>query len=414
MFARCRQSINSFRSDERGAVAILFSLMTIVLTFMAGMAIDYARILNMRDRIASAVDAASLAAGQAMLKGDLSDQEVNDLAKAYFDQNVAKARAMGIVEDPTIVIDRTNSTVSIDAVGHIRMTLTRLGGFDEMELPVTSQSVFQQRDIEVGMALDITGSMSEWAGGERKIDGLKRAFETFANRLIPDNPSEKQKVRVGVAPYSAAVNLGNWASVVSDGKSQDGCVIERKSGAHDDGTSVFAVKADAASNKSKYSCPSNAIIPLSDDKANLIAKVKSFSTGGNTAGHLGAQWAWNLISEQWASTWGTSGAPDQYSLISEDKLIKAVVLMTDGEFNTSYRGGSSATQAVSLCDVMKAKGVKVFSVVFGSGANAAAVDTLQKCASPGSGYFANASNGAELEAAFERFAGQLTALRLAK
>ncbi len=66
------------------------------------------------------------------------------------------------------------------------MTLTRLAGFKTLDFPVTTAANFKQKDIEIGMALDITGSMRDHsADGSRKIDGLKKAFETFADRLIP-------------------------------------------------------------------------------------------------------------------------------------------------------------------------------------------------------------------------------------
>jgi hypothetical protein len=58
--------------------------------------------------------------------------------------------------------------------------------------------------------------------------------------------------------------------------------------------------------------------------------------------------------------------------------------------------------------------VVIFSVGFGIGGNAQALDTLKNCASEGSEYFANAANAEELDAAFARFADKLTALRVSK
>jgi Flp pilus assembly protein TadG len=57
-------NVKTFASDERGAVAMLFSLMMTALFFLAGMAIDYNRAMNVRSRISDAADAAALAAGQ--------------------------------------------------------------------------------------------------------------------------------------------------------------------------------------------------------------------------------------------------------------------------------------------------------------------------------------------------------------
>lgn len=418
MFSRVRALIKRFGQEDEGTVAILFGLMSVALVMLSGLAVDYNRVTDMRERIGGALDSASLAAGRAMLEGEMSDSEVIDLAKAYFNENVKNAKRFGAINDPNVSIDRATGSVHIDVNATIKMTLGRLAGIKQMSVPVSSDASFQQRDIEVGMALDVTGSMKELVGGTPKIDALKSAFETFANRLIPDNPDAAQRVRIGVAPYSAGVNLGSFVDSVND-KSKDGCVTERKSGGSSDAHSSFFVKADGAPDKDPtqgmqtYFCPTDTIVPLTSDKDVLIDNVNAFTANGSTAGHIGAQWAWNLVSDQWGSVWGSDSAGDPYSRVSEGKLVKAVVLMTDGIFNTAFHGSKSSIQAVAMCDAMKAKGVKVFSVIFGED-DPTAVSTMQQCASPGTGYFANASNAEELEAAFSKFAGTLTALRLTK
>ena len=60
--------------------------------------------------------------------------------------------------------------------------------------------------------------------------------------------------------------------------------------------------------------------------------------------------------------------------------VKAVILMTDGEFNTQYSAlGSAAQQASRHCDAMKADGVVVYAVAFQAGAASEAL--LRQCAS---------------------------------
>ena len=44
----------------------------------------------------------------------------------------------------------------------LAMTLTRLGGFDKLPVPVATSATFLQRDVEVGLALDVTGSMASY------------------------------------------------------------------------------------------------------------------------------------------------------------------------------------------------------------------------------------------------------------
>lgn len=412
MRTRFQLLIKKFGSDEQGAVAMIFGLMSIVLMFLAGMAVDFNRITNMRSRVADAVDSASLAAGKALMEGKLTEAEIVDLAKLYFQENVKNAKRIGTVEAPTVTVDREAGSVSIDVNSTVPMTLTRLGGFTNIDVPVSSAAVFQQKDIEVGMALDITGSMGWMQGGEVKINALKNAFARFADRLIPEQPNPAQRVRIAVAPYSASINLGSYADAASQGKSQDGCANERMNGGFSDNTTPFFVRQDGITGN--YICPSSAIKPLTDQKDALISYVNTFTANGATAGHLGVQWAWNLVSENWGNVWGGESVPDSYSQVSKGKLLKAVVLMTDGQFNTQYHGPQSSHQAVSLCKAMKAKGITVFSVGFGLGGDAAAMETLKDCATPGDDYFADASSPEELDAAFQKFAAKLTELRLSK
>ena len=423
MTKRWQPFMKFFREDEQGSVAILFGFLTFTLFFMAGMAVDYARITYMRSKISTAVDAASLAAGRAMLDGNLTDSEVIDLAQAYFEQNVKTARNMGTISAPSIKIDRSAGTVDIDVASNVKMTLTRLGGFNTIDIPVASAAVYKQKDIEVGMALDITGSMRNPDDDNKpKIDGLKSAFEKFAKRLIPDQKNGDQKVRIALAPYSASINLAGQAATASANLSKDNCVTENGSGTATDSQAQYFVAKDGTKDIDStegfprnggdaYECPSTEITPLSDDRDGLISAVKNFKPQGWTAGHLGAQWAWNMISDKWS--WGSS-QPDSYDRVKEDKLLKAVVLMTDGIFNTAYHGKKSSEQALELCSAMKAKGVVVFTVAFDTRREPADVATLKACATAGSGYSVNASNAQELESAFENFASKLTQLRVSK
>lgn len=432
MTTRWQLTVKKFSRNDEGAVALLFGIMTFVLFFMGAIAVDYSRVVDMRTRISSAVDAASLAAGRALLDGDLSDSEIITLANTYFDHDVAPAKVMGTIATPDIKIDREAGTVDINVKASAKMTLARVGGIDSIDLPVSSAAIYKQKDIEVGMALDITGSMNETVGGKRKIDALKDAFQQFADRLIPDQNASPQKVRIALAPYSSSVNLGTYAGAVTRNRSTDGCATERKNNVLSDvspADGAFYVKADgkddidnsdAFTPTNAYSCPSARITPLTDDKAQLISAVDSYQANGWTAGHLGVQWAWNMISDKWAGTFNGDAAPDAHDKVENDKLIKAVVIMTDGSFNTAYHGTVSGNrnwsknQATGLCNAIKAAGsdVVVFAVAFAAPADAQ--QTLKACASAGEGYYVNASSPEDLEAAFQKFAGKLSQLRITK
>ena len=431
MSKRWQHLVKSFGSDERGVVAVIFALMSFVLFAISALAVDYSRLLDVRSRTIGAVDSASLAAGRAMLDGKLSDDQVIELAITFFNENVKGARAIATVGTPAINVDRDSGTVNIDVSSTVNTTFGRFAGLTAMNVPVTSAAVYKQKDIEVGMALDITGSMNDVVGGQRKIDALKSAFEKFADRLIPDQVTAGQQVRIGLAPYSAGINLGKYAADVTDLRSTDGCVTERRNGDFSDAAvphfpkgsvtnaNAFLVQADGAADvdptetlNAKYKCPQAVVTPLSDDKTALKASVNSYNLATSTGGHFGIQWAWNLVSDKWGANWGGSSVPDSYQRVKDGKLLKAVVLMTDGIFNTAFHGKTSAEQALALCNAMKATDVVVFAVAFNAPADAQ--KTLKSCASAGKEYYANANSPAELDAAFDSFAAKLSQLRITK
>jgi hypothetical protein len=110
------------------------------------------------------------------------------LATAYFNENVTGASRMGTIATPEIGIDRASGIVTIKIEANVAMTVSRVGDFTGMAVPVTSTAVYQQSDAEIGMALDITRSMNDRVNGTRKIDALKSAFAIFADRVFPDTP----------------------------------------------------------------------------------------------------------------------------------------------------------------------------------------------------------------------------------
>lgn len=424
MYTRKPSKLNTFGSDERGAVAMTFGLMMMGLLFLAGMAVDYTRAMNVRSRIADAADSAALAAGRALLDGKMSVSEIKELATNFFNQNVKSIAGQAKIDTPVINVDPVTGAVTVDVKSHVNMTLARLGGFETLDFPISTAVNFAQKDIEVGMALDITGSMDRApaAGGDKKIVSLKNAFEKFAERLLPDDVSGDRNVRIAVAPYSSGLNLGSFAAAASLNRSKDGCVTERKDGQSSDDVAPFNVAADGIKdtdptegnvNNNSYECPKAEIVPLSDDREALVKEVKKFKAQGWTSGHLGTQWAWNLISNNW--NWGSDSAPSDYSLVQNGKLMKAVVLMTDGTFNTAYNNKKSSDQAIALCNAMKEKGVVVFAVAFD--ATPAAQQTLRACATAGDAadeYYVNAADGDQLEKAFLKFASKISDLRITK
>ena len=180
-------------------------------------------------------------------------------------------------------------------------------------------------------------------------------------------------------------------------------------------------------------CPTNSIVPLTPDRTALKGKIDGLVIDGSTAGQIGIAWGWYMISPEFGDLWPSGSAPAAYGA---QELIKIAVIMTDGEFNTSYcngiiskdsgsgsgnasdhincnaTNGSSASQALKQCQAMKAKGIVIFTVGFDLD-TAAARDLMKACATNES-YVYLASDGAALKEAFRSIAINISRLRLSR
>ena len=411
-----------FAADERGTVAVTFGLMFLTLSFVSGMAIDYGRVIHAQSNFMAAADAAALSGGRALLNGTNTEDDVKAIALKFFEANIAEGGGVGATHDtPVIDVDKVSGGVTVSVTAKVPMTLTAIAGIEFINVPVTASTKVDHKDIELGLALDITGSMKG-----QKLKDLKAAAKDLVDILMPDDGGTN-KVRIGLAPYSAAVNVGTYAAAVSGNASIDGCVWERTGAdAYTDAApaagSYFHAGAvpkdiDPTEGTSSYLCPKAKLQPLSNDKNLLKSKIGSLVADGFTAGHLGASWAWNLISPEWKDVWPAESKPVGYG---DGKTLKVIILMTDGIFNTAYANGTSSAQALALCSKMKGTDVdpdltpgqhKVVVYAIGFKAPAGAEATLKSCASSDDHYFA-ASNGSELKDAFSSIALQLSNLRL--
>lgn len=177
-------------------------------------------------------------------------------------------------------------------------------------------------------------------------------------------------------------------------------------------------------------CLSSTITPLSSARETLKTTIGNYTVSGSTAGQIGIGWGWYAVSPEFAPMWPAGSKPAAYG--TKD-LLKVVVLMTDGAFNTPYckgvqasnaeiGGGSShincagtdgIAQAKLMCEAMKKKGVIVYTVGFALGTDADAIDLMNKCATDANHVYLP-SGGAALKDAFAAIGRDITKLRLSK
>lgn len=184
--------------------------------------------------------------------------------------------------------------------------------------------------------------------------------------------------------------------------------------------------------ESSASCGLQPLTPLTSDTEVLKDAIEALNPTGPTAGHIGIGWGWYLVSPSFNGFFTGESAPAPYS---ETDLIKAVVVMTDGEFNMQYcngvlsqsssngsasdkincnaPNGTSFAQGAEMCTAMKAAGVRVYTVGFQLGSASTAETFLANCATDASHAY-TADDGEELTDAFQRIAQDLRRLRISR
>lgn len=408
----------NFRRSREGSVAIVFAISITGLMGMVALAVDLARAYNVSSKIATALDAAALA-GAKMLDGGSTDAQIQAAAQAYFNAHMATLHIHGTaLSGFTAVIDRTNTTVKASVNASLGTTFGHVIGKDSIDMLKSATVNFQLRDVELSMALDITGSMLD----TNKIIDLQHAAKDVIDTLLQDARTENS-ARIALVPWSASVNAGSLAATASAGLSTDGCVVERTgSQAATDAVAAGAAAAGTSNTSAApaYSCPNDPVVPLSGkSQMNLLkGMVDGFNANGGTAGHIGTAWGWYMLSPLWSSVLPPSAAPAPYN---QAKTIKAILLMTDGEFNVAYdtpnpystaQVDESYTKYRALCDAIRAKKVVVYTVGFGLTKGSRAETELEYCATTPAHFFP-AANGNDLKDAFKQIANQLQALRVA-
>lgn len=210
------------------------------------------------------------------------------------------------------------------------------------------------------------------------------------------------------------------------------CVTERTANAYTNeppSTTLLGRNYPNSSNP----CLSNTIVPLTHDKTVLTNLAKTLTAGGSTGGHIGVAWGWYLVSPKFNGPWPAASQP---APASEENIFRAVVLMTDGEFNSGYcdgvisqdstsgsgdpayhiscnaPNGGSYAQTQALCNAMKADTrLRVYTVGFDIVDSPNARALMANCASAPE-YAHTADTASELSAAFRKIGESIGSLRV--
>lgn len=444
------KQVTDFAKDTAGDVAIIFGLMAMAMFMLIGAAVDLGRWLNARDQTISAIDAAVLAAGRTLQTGGTSYAAI-DMARVYYAEAV-KSRLT--TKTDSVSFSVTDNGTAVQATGNATISTPFMAVAGIYELPLLkntgaehSKSVLAvggnaELNLEIAMMLDISGSM-----GFTKLNDMKEAANDLVNIVVWDDQSQF-KSRVAIVPFSVAVIppattaagtsfrdaitdptwpvarwlfQGRYSYLLTKGE----CVGERANGPlkNDDLPAVGGWIKNTYFYNGNCGMDSDArVVPLTNNKALLKTSINALNSGGGTAGHIGVEWTYYMLSPNWAPLLALDAQPVAYGTPKTEKIA---ILMSDGEFNAGFdndglqksMGGgnsnSSSGQAVAMCNKMKQSGITIYSVGFDLGNNQTAINTLKNCATDDSKSY-SAANGEELKAAFRDIALKVSDLYLSK
>lgn len=444
-------AVGGFARHRGGNFAVLFGLAASVLSLGVGFSVNVSQLYNAKSSLQGVVDAAVTSTARDLTTGVIKEADANKSVQTFLDAN----SQAGILQADQIVLDKLTldknaKTVQADVHVDVALFFPILGMGDMKRVAASTTALYSDKTIEVAMMLDVTGSM---AG--QKIKDLKAAASNAVDSFLGNQDPTRPRVRVSIVPYANSVNAGaladstvyvetkasqrkqapgnTSAQPASASPRPDNCATERKGADQysDAGPGSSMVNRDYllstfAANTRTAACPAAALVPLTADASALKNVIKDFVASGGTAGHIGVQWTWYMLSESWGSVMKASERPAR---MDPKKVAKYAILMTDGEFNLSYFDANTVgevynaagkeptrTAARKLCAAMRDKGIEIFTIGFNlEEANAEA--TLQDCASTDSGsikHFYQAANGAELDNAFQTIARNIETLALTK
>lgn len=213
-----KKRLRSFAKDDRGSFVILFGLVAVIVTFAAGMSIDYARATNEQARLQAAVDAAVLAgATQSQSTSDIND--IENIAEDFFALNYAPTG--GTTTNPPIFrFDATARQLNGSVTGTVPTTLTNVLGVETIDIAVNAKATLTVQQVEFVLAIDQSGSMLG-----RKQEALEEALTTF-RQTLDSQLRFGNSAFVGIVPWQTTVNIGpdkrDWVKGLDRNRTADG------------------------------------------------------------------------------------------------------------------------------------------------------------------------------------------------
>ncbi|MEP7240929.1 MAG: pilus assembly protein TadG-related protein, partial [Devosia sp.] len=191
--------LKRFRRDENGAFMVLFAVLAIVLIATSGAVVDFTSMQTARSRAQTSLDSAALA-----LQSRISIDNIATLkskAQSIVTQSINDSSITATITDATV--DTTAGKLNLVAQIVTNTAFVQLVGIRTITAHLQSEVTRGSVNLEVSVALDITGSMLG-----QKLTDLKTATNTLIDLVVQDAQTPTYS-KMSIIPWSNAVNVGS-------------------------------------------------------------------------------------------------------------------------------------------------------------------------------------------------------------
>lgn len=471
----CLARLRRLAGDRRGAAAVFLAVSLVPLVGAVGLAVDSSLGYLLRSRLTKSLDAAGLAAGRVALEANAATVARQYLDANFGESGGGTVTSFSFSLDAekhfvTLTATAETPTYFMRIFGQNTMRVAALTEVERQTSGMELALVLDNTGSLWGSKTTLPGTNFDYLqkGARNLVDviyGTKTQIDNVWISLVPYvatvniGPSRTDWLTASDQARTNPSVFGN----VKDGGGWKGCVMARAYPWDTDDSppsvhpfSSFLYPKNTSDNNwppinDAYTASNTdrkgpnlgcgtPITPLTESRATIEAGIDAMKPWrrGGTAGNLGLAWGWRTISPRWRGLWGNADLPLDYKTEYMDKIV---VILTDGNnaFNTTgspsdytaYGRVNAAapvglavstasagvtklnTRMSAICTSMKAEGIKIYSIIYGTEADAATRKLYEDCASSPTMYYWAKSN-TDISGVFTSIGGQLADLRITK
>lgn len=374
---RLARRIAGFRDEDGGALIIFALFLFVLMTMMAGVAVDLMKHENIRTQLTQTLDRCTLMAASLDQRLDPESVVRDCVEKAGLSAGLRNVDVLGGMNSRTVT-----TVARVDS----QPFFMHMIGIDSFDAAARSGAEQKITNVEIALVLDISGSM-----GGSKITNLRAAASEFVATMLDSDPNHR--VSIAIVPYNAQVNLGptllskyNVTSphnalnrpfdvanhnclelppsvFTAAGISRTVALPQMAQSDHSNIGSYYTAYTaptdpSAVPNFNSNHCrteANNVVRMPSQNKAQLQGWINGLTASGNTSIMLGMKWGTALLDPSSRSIYNEyidaglmdanlEGRPFENA---DPDSMKVIVLMTDGEhvahdrINDAYKAGPS-------------------------------------------------------------------------